>query len=161
MSKKSSKNNLKSKLSFFSIVFILLLIGFCIGGMFAKLEDKFPLYFTNSKIITLFLVIITILITVFIHELSHFLAFLYFKYDILLFVLGPFSFYKHLNKWTVKFKFNSTIGIGGLVIPIIPKIKNEKNFIKTKTQYSKVMLIAPLVSAIQGLLSLFMMMKYY
>ena len=157
---KKNKNEFKFKIYFWGSVLFLSLISFLIGIIFSELENKFPLYFTNSIITTLFLVIITTLITIFIHELSHFLAFLYFRYDILLFILGPFSFYKSSNKWTVKFKFNSAIGIGGLVIPNIPKIRNNEDFKKIKTEYSKVMVIAPLVSAIQGLLSLFIIIFF-
>lgn len=147
-------SNFKFKLYFFGVTFLLALIGCLIGAIFTELENNFPTYFTNSIGMTFLLGIITIFLTIIVHELAHLLHFVCHGYKIRLFVLGPFSFHKKSNKWKVTFKFNLSLGFGGLVIPNIEKINKKQHFEKITTEYSRNMLTTPLVSLLQGVVSL-------
>ena len=142
------------KLCFWGFVIACSSLGALIGFILTEIENCFPSYFQNSIIITLFLIIVTIMFSILIHELAHLLKFISMGYKIRLFVLGPFNFCKESNKFKIKFKFNSIIGVGGLVLPDITEIKNINQFTKLKRDYAQAMIIAPIISAIQGLISL-------
>lgn len=149
----SSKKNFLFKIYFFIAVISLALIGVLIGFIFTELEKNYPLYFKNHLWTTILLVIITLISTIIIHELSHLAMFLKVGFKIRLFALGPVLLIKELSGWSLKFKFNPSIGIGGMVLPNIIELKTQGQFNRVRNDYAKGMLVAPVVSAIQGILS--------
>lgn len=144
------------QLCFWGVVVGLSLLGCFIGFRFSKLEERHPLYFQNSIAITLLLVIIIVEVSFLIHEFIHMITFIALGYNIRLFVIGPFSFIKELGGWKIKIKLNNIVGLGGIVLPNITELRNEEQFFNVRKDVAKAMITAPIFSAFQCVISLFL-----
>lgn len=152
-----------SKIKFYAIlIFVILVlsgIGCTIGLFFTEVEKMYPMYYKNSIMMTILLSMISVFACFLIHELVHALTFKILGYHIRLFCIGPFSFFRSEEQLHFKFGFNSTIGIGGIVIPNI-SAKLISNIRKLKKDYSIAMITAPLVSFLLAVLSYFLIFHF-
>lgn len=152
-----------AKIKFYAIIFLVISIlcgiGCAIGIFFIEVERMHPMYYNNSIILTIIVSIISLFVCFLIHELVHALTFKILGYHIRLFCIGPFSFFKSEKHLHFKFGFNSTLGIGGIVIPNIPA-KLTSNIKKLKNDYSIAMIAAPLFSFGLALFSYFSIFNF-
>lgn len=84
------------------------------------------------------------------------ITFIALGYNIRLFVIGPFSFIKELDGWKIKIKLNNIVGLGGIVLPNITELRNEEQFFNVRKDVAKAMITAPIFSAFQCVISLFL-----
>lgn len=147
------KNKFKFHIVFFSIVIGLSILGMLLGAWLVEIEKRHPLYFENSLLLTILLVFVAIIITTLIHEISHLITFLSMGFKIRLVVISFVWFYKKNGKWKMKFEGNGSIGLGGLVLPVIPIIKTQTEFYNVKKKYAVGILVAPIITSIVGICS--------
>ncbi len=109
------------------------------------------------------LIVIGILfLTVFLHELSHFLTFLFMGVKSEIMVVFMFLFYKNENnKWRVKINPKLLLLVGGLVWPNLGPINNEEDFKKARKAMQTSLLVAPLFTLISGVLFIIISLIFF
>lgn len=80
------------------------------------------------------------------HELGHFLAFVFQKIKIRALYLTVFVFYKNEKGWHFTVKPKLWVLGGGLVVPDLGKIENDEDFNRLKKRFSRALIAAPIVT---------------
>jgi hypothetical protein len=138
---------------FYLIVIAISSVGVLLGIALAKIEEKYPEYLAAGLWKGIIIFFIALLITVYVHELSHAIALKIQGIDIRMIYLFPICFVREKEGLKLHVAFN--MQIGGIVIPQIPTICNSSEY-KTFLKKMEVYLIcAPLCSGIIGLISFF------
>lgn len=145
--------------AFFSSVVLISSIGMVIAATLEHFRENFPHYFSGNLMIYIVSVILSIWISISLHEIVHTIGYNIYKYRVRLFYVFPLCIVNDQNKKLFSFAFNPYIGIGGIVIPEIPY--NNKTF--DLKQVNKVksfsLMIAPIVSFLYGIISLLFFLK--
>lgn len=124
------------------------LFGGAIGFSFAFFDDKNNII-SNINIFELCLFfLLAYYVAVVVHELTHFIVFKINKINMRALLIGPLIFIKKDSKWTFKFKFTKIFSAGGIAIPDIDIISNEKDFVTFRNGFSKALIAAPIASII-------------
>lgn len=144
-----------SKKTFLVIILILLAfigyyIGYNMGGILSFLPET---YFEISPFAVIGIACLSHMFSVIIHEISHAIAFILQGVKVRTIIIGPFAFINK-GKWTSKYNYNKILKTGGMVVPVIPIINNEDDFLSLKNKYSRAILVAPLISLSIGFLSI-------
>jgi hypothetical protein len=130
-------------LIFFSVFAI---IGGISGVIISKLQIDTLLFSKIHVKKTLVLFILSILSSVTLHELAHAIYFLLNKVPLRFVAIFIFFFCKTERKWTVRIRFNNITIMGGIAIPNLPSINNEREFDRIRKIYSEALLFAPVIS---------------
>ena len=114
---KTNKNQTQSsQIVMLLIFFVFVVLGGVIGYMMTGAPDTIRKeYMKPVPIIIMFL--ITSLITVFIHELTHLVAFKIQGMPIRAFFVSALNFLKYGNKVSFKFNYNKVLRSGGWLYP--------------------------------------------
>ena len=80
------------------------------------------------------------------HELGHFFAFVVQRIKIRALYLTVFVFYKNEKGWHFTVKPKLWVLGGGLVVPDLGKIENDQDFNQLKNRFSKALIAAPIVT---------------
>lgn len=138
----------------FLIVVFLSSVGIGIAIIIDFFYHNHHDYFLISPLAAFFTIILSIYISISLHELCHLIGYKLKKYDFRLFYIFPFCIVKEEEKYHLSLSFNWILGIGGIVIPKLPKIKskNEINNVINVMRFS--LILAPLISLLYGALSL-------
>ncbi|MCD4826843.1 MAG: site-2 protease family protein [Acholeplasmataceae bacterium] len=126
---------------FIGVIFVLL--------VYSGLWDKF---ITGMKSISwwawfLYLVL-AFYITLTLHELGHFFAFYFQKIKLRAIYLTIFVFYKTKKGWRFTIKPKLWILFGGLVVPDLEPIEDEKSYDDVSKKFSKALITAPIVTVV-------------
>lgn len=92
----------------------------------------------------------TLFLTLALHELAHFVSFLFSGYKNEMMIILFFVFYKKDNKWKMKIDFKLLLLGGGMVFPSLGDIKTLEDYEKAKKAMQKSLLAAPLFTLISG-----------
>ncbi|MGI6359518.1 MAG: M50 family metallopeptidase [Acholeplasmatales bacterium] len=109
------------------------------------------------------LIIIGLLfLVVLLHELAHFLTFIFMGVKSEAIIVFMFLFYKNKdNKWRLKINPKLLLLGGGLVWPSLGPINNEEDFKKARKAMQTSLLAAPLFTLISGVLFLLVSMIFF
>lgn len=109
------------------------------------------------------LIIIGILfLTIFLHELAHFLTFVFMGIKNEVMIVFMFLFYKNKdNKWRIKINPQLLLLGGGLVWPNLGPINNDEDFKKARKAMQTSLLVAPLFTLISGVLFLLICLIFF
>ncbi|MFP4186651.1 MAG: M50 family metallopeptidase [Acholeplasmataceae bacterium] len=102
----------------------------------------------------LFLLILVFYITLTLHELGHFLAFRLQKIRLRAIYLTIFVFYRTEQGWRFTVRPRLWVLFGGLVVPDLAPINDEKTYQKTVDRFSKALLAGPIVTIVFAVLVL-------
>lgn len=138
----------------YSIVILISASAACVGVLASIIKEKHPDYFTLNVFEMILVFLVAILVSTWLHELVHMLAFKGNGLGIRMFYVFPILFVREKNNIRIRFAINAQVGIGGVVLNRLPVIKNEDEFKTVNRKISNSLLAAPLFSAIVGLLSL-------
>ncbi len=133
-------------------IIVLIILPFLMGylytsmvyqGIWFKLTDGL----SELKLIHYpFILILTFYVTLTIHELGHFFAFLVQGISIRALYLTIFVFYKDKEGWHFTIKPKLWVLGGGLVIPDLPLIDHDDDYESIKKIFSKSLIAAPIVT---------------
>ena len=126
------------------------LLGIIMSFIFGYLISNLNIELNIIEICILF--IVTYYFAVAVHELTHFAVFKINKIDMRCLVIGPFIFLNTNNKWVFKFKFTKLFFAGGIAIPDIDVIQDDKDLSRFREGFAKALISAPIVSIILNLL---------
>lgn len=138
----------------YSIVILISASAACVGVLASIIKEKHPDYFTLNVFEMILVFLVAILVSTWLHELVHMLAFKGNGLGIRMFYVFPILFVREKNNIRIRFAINAQVGVGGVVLNRLPVIKNEDEFKTVNRKISNSLLAAPLFSAIVGLLSL-------
>jgi len=116
----------------------LIYLGIMEKWGFAVREVPFYAYFL--------LLILSFYITLIMHEMAHFLAFLFLGIRLRALYLTMFVFVKINHRWTFKIKPKLWVLFGGLVVPDLPKIHNLKEYENIRKIFRKSLIAAPMAT---------------
>lgn len=109
------------------------------------------------------IMILTFYISITLHELGHFFAFILNGIQIRMLTISIFSFIFDGEKWRLRLNRNN-IGVGGIAVPNLTVISNEEEFKKAQKGYANAIIAAPMVTLllaiIGALLLLINFLKY-
>ena len=109
------------------------------------------------------IMILTFYISITLHELGHFFAFILNGIQIRMLSISIFSFIFDGEKWRLRLNRNN-IGVGGIAVPNLTVISNEEEFKKAQKGYANAIIAAPMVTLllaiIGALLLLINFLKY-
>ena len=128
---------------------VMIIIGAVLGFIMGIWGGKILKYLLKGQDIP-FLAVFTIFIVVFyisvaIHELGHFVAFIYNKIGVRMLNITIFSFIFDGTKWNFAFNRNGA-GVGGIAVPNLTIIANEEEFNKMQKGCANAILWGPIVS---------------
>jgi hypothetical protein len=157
------ENNRKGKLIemkkikfYVALYFIVLCISACgivIGMGFDKIRDTHPEYLSAGIPKGIVIFILAQLITVYLHEMVHAIAYKLQGIHIRMLYLFPLCIVKEEGKLKICKAFNLQIGLGGLVIPKLPVIQNDSEYDRLRKKMSVSVFCAPFFSAVVGMIS--------
>lgn len=138
------------KFKFLWFILISFLIGFIFTflvymGLWSTLIDSFRLVPFWVYVI---LIPIVFYITLTCHELGHLIAFRVQGVKIRALYLTIFVFYKNEKGWHVTVKPKLWVLFGGLVIPDLPHVKNEKELTNLNRIFARALITAPIVTIV-------------
>lgn len=90
--------------------------------------------------------IVTFYVTLTLHELGHFIAFYLQKIKLRALYLTMFVFHKTKKGWRFTIKPKLWVLFGGLVVPDIDPIEDEKTYIDVSNKFANSLLAAPIVT---------------
>jgi hypothetical protein len=93
----------------------------------------------------LVIMILTFYISITLHELGHFFAFILNGIQIRMLSISIFSFIFDGEKWRLRLNRNN-VGVGGIAVPNLTIIHNEGEFKKTQKSYANAIITAPMVT---------------
>lgn len=149
------ENNKKIEIIICSLsITIGLLIGFviiyCIENDITIIKEE---YLQNSLTLNIVLILVSYIISIAIHELTHFFTFKKYKIKIKGIIILGCILIDEKNKWKFSFKPALIALLGGVVVPKYNKVNNEEEFNKLREIISKAMISAPIASAILGIIA--------
>lgn len=145
---------IKFYMVFYGIVICISILGILIGVGIEKIYEEHPEYFSIGLIKGIVVFGVALLFSVCLHEIVHAVVFKLQDIDIRMMYVFPVCMVKEDGRYKVFFLFNSQIGFGGVVIPKISSICDEKEYNSLRKKISLSLICAPLFSAILGIVSL-------
>lgn len=123
-------------------------VGGILGFFIAMVSDSFQLqgFMMLPFYINALIIIFTFFISVTLHEFGHVLSFVRNKIKIRAVFFTIFALIKEDNRW--KFKITSMKNIGGIAIPDIISIKDDKEFQIKQKAFAKAVIMGPITSVI-------------
>lgn len=98
------------------------------------------------KLLAILIILVLIFyISIAMHELGHFFAFIYNKIDMRMLNITVFSFIFDGSRWNLVLNRNSA-GVGGIAIPNLKVVANEVEFERLQKGYANAILWGPIVS---------------
>ncbi|HHX59950.1 MAG TPA: hypothetical protein GX707_04300 [Epulopiscium sp.] len=128
---------------------VMIIIGSVLGFIVGIWGAKILNYLLQGQDIP-FLVVVIIAVLVFyisvaIHELGHFFAFIYNKISMRMLNITIFSFIFDGSRWKLAFNRNGA-GVGGIAVPNLTIVSNEKEFNEMQKGHANAILWGPIVS---------------
>lgn len=155
---------MKKEKKFGTNTIILVLIGAIFGafiGLIAIGAIGFPSRFRGLPIyFNLLIAFATYFLAVSIHEIGHFLTFTFFGVRMRALFLTIFIFLKENGKWRFKFNPNKITAIGGIAVPEIEPVKDEKDFKWLQNIYGKAIIAGPLFTIFYWLITFLVVLPY-
>lgn len=112
----------------------------------------------NVGIFPMLVIIVSLYyISIALHELGHFFAFIFNKIQMRMLSISIFSFIFDGEKWNLKLNRN-TIGVGGIAVPNLTVISNEREFKKAQRGYANAILAAPIVTFLLALVGVLLIL---
>ena len=145
---------IKIYIVFYLIVLCISLCGIALGIGFARIQESHPEYLSAGLIKGLIIFVLTQLITMYLHEIVHVIAYKLQGIDIRMLYLFPLCIVKEESRLKLYITFNLQIGFGGIVIPKLPVISNDEEYNSFRNKISVSVFCAPLFSALLGIVSL-------
>lgn len=145
---------IKFYIVFFLIVLCISILGILIGVGFAKIQESHPEYLSIGLIKGIIVFWFAQLFSVYLHEIVHAIVFRLQGLDIRMIYLFPICVVKEAGRYKMSIAFNLQLGFGGIVIPKLFPISNEKEYNSLRKKLSVSVLCAPLFSALLGIVSL-------
>ena len=105
--------------------------------------------------------VIAFYVTLTLHELGHFIAFFVQKIKLRAIYLTVFVFYKTKKGWRFSIKPKLWVLFGGLVVPDLEKINDEKTYNDIANKFSKALMSAPIVTIVFLVLSILTFLMSY
>lgn len=141
------KNKKKKKLS--KLTLISILIGGVTGALIAIFGN--PINFIKGFVsppiyIIILIIVLTFILSVTLHEFGHAISFIINGIKMRGIIFVNFLLIKENNKW--KFKIIRNKSLGGIAIPKITNIKNEKEFLQIQKSFAKALLAGPMASIV-------------
>lgn len=137
---------MKKVIHYLIFISIFAIIGGISGVIISKLQIDTLLFSKIHVKETLILFVLSILSSVALHELAHAVYFLLNKVPLRFVAIFIFFFSRMERKWNVRIRFNNITIMGGIAIPNLPSIKNEREFDRIRKVYSEALLFAPIIS---------------
>lgn len=139
---------------------ILMMIGGVLGFVSGIWGAKILKYLLNGKEISMLLglsiVVLVYFLSIAIHELGHFFAFIINKIGMRMLNVLIVSFIYDGSKWKLVFNRNGA-GIGGIAVPNLTAITNEKEFNHMQKGHANAILWGPITSFILILIGVMML----
>lgn len=130
------------------------IIGILIGMVFILKDFSLPAeYAVLPFYINILIAVITYIVLIAVHELSHFFVFVRNNIKMRALFLMVFMIIKENGSWNFRFKPNKVTAIGGIAIPDVDVVKNEESFKKIQIAFSKVLIAGPTASMLFALIS--------
>ncbi|MDY0210234.1 MAG: site-2 protease family protein [Acholeplasma sp.] len=107
------------------------------------------------------IILLSFFLSVFLHELTHLIAFKVKGMRIKAFLVLFFVISKHNDKWQFKFNFKLLKMGGGMVMPEIKEIKEELTYYKYANAISTSLIAAPIFTIIYALLFLVLNLVFF
>ena len=139
------------------IVLCISLFGIFIGIGFAKIQEHHPEYLSIGLLKGFLVFGFAQFISVYLHEFIHAIVFRLQGIDIRIMYVFPFCLIKDNGRYKISISFNLQLGFGGIVIPTIFPICNEKEYNNLQKKLSLSFICAPLFSAFLGIVSLILL----
>lgn len=133
--------------------FILYIVA---GAIIGVLLRKIGIRIENFKyaLIGMLIFVATLFISVLFHELSHAIAFICNGLKLRMIQVSVFCIIKTNGKYRMSFNLNSVTGLGGIVIPDVSVIKDQKEYNALKSAFSKSLIAAPIATLILAVVGL-------
>lgn len=129
------------------------------GGYVGTLLSTFKHVHAGYQIL---IIIGLLFLIVFLHELAHFLTFVFMGVENEAMIVFFFLLYKNKdNKWRIKINPKLLLLVGGLVWPRLGPINNENDFKKARKAMQTSLLVAPLFTLISGILFILISMIFF
>lgn len=140
------------------MVFFLIVIGVSISGIlvgvgFEKIYERHPEYLSIGLLSGIGVFMLALLFSVYLHEIIHAIAFKLQGVDVRMMYLFPVCVVNEAGQCKVSIAFNLQLGFGGIVIPKLSPICNEKEYNNLRKKISLSVICAPLFSALLGVVS--------
>lgn len=121
-------------------------------GLWIKLTSSLKSYNIFLYILSPFLFFF---IGILVHELGHLLSFIFNKIKIRALFVLIFIFKRNKNnKWVFQIKPSNIKLLGGLVVPNLPVIKTEEEYLDIKNKFTKALIAGPIISIIYLVVSI-------
>lgn len=101
------------------------------------------------------------ILTLSLHELTHFISFILSGYQNEALIILCFIFYKKDGKWHVNINYKLLLLMGGLVFPDLGMIESQDDFNKARLAMRKSLLRAPLFTLISGVILFLVTMVFF
>jgi hypothetical protein len=155
---------MKKEKKFGTNTIIIVLIGAIFGGFIGLIaigEIGSPSRFSGLPIyLNLLIAVLTYFLAVSVHEIGHFLTFTFFGVRMKALFLTIFIFIKESGKWRFKFNPNKITAIGGIAVPEIEPVKDEKDFRRLQNIYGKAIMAGPLFTIFYWLITSLVVLPY-
>lgn len=146
------------KLKFYLLFIFLILgtasLGIPLGIALVETERNHPEYLSAGLLKGGLIFFIALMITVYLHETAHAIAFKIQGVKLRLVYIFPLRIVWNRGRRTVKGLLNLQLGLGGIVLPMLPVIEKEEDYHAFQKKYRCSLLAAPLLSLAVALLSL-------
>lgn len=161
MRKEMKEKIVKSLVIIFSII-----LGGAVGFFIAYNKDNnvIPKEYTGNPILlNIFLFLLVFFISIALHELAHFFTFIKNGIKMRGLIILGLTFIKKNGKWKFSFRWQLLNMLGGIAIPSLHKIDNDKEYEKVRIAMANSIIAAPIVNILIGVASLLIgipLMKY-
>lgn len=145
---------IKFYIFFVGIVLCISILGILIGVGFAKIQENHPEYLSIGLIRGIIVFGFAQLLSMYLHEMVHAIVFILQGIDIRIMYLFPICVVNEDGQYKISVAFNLQVGFGGIVIPKLSSICNEKEYNALRKKISLSVICAPLLSALLGIVSL-------
>ncbi len=141
----------KHKFIFFLIICFVL--GFITMPLFHNgyFSDFFGSFLTVKWYFHILLFFGLFFLTLILHELTHFLTFVFLGYENEALIILFFVFYKLNGKWKIKIDFKLLVLGGGLAYPSLGEINSLEDYNKARDAMIKSLIAAPIMTLLSGL----------
>lgn len=134
--------------------FVQIIIGIFFGGAVCFLFLLYNRNIFDIKTLTeniplwvkILIFIISYITSVALHELSHFVIFIKNGINMRALYIMFLLFIKDKGKWRFKLRFNALMLTGGVAIPYVPEVKNEKELNDYQKAFANSIIVAPIVT---------------
>lgn len=144
----------KFYLIFCLVVTAISCMGILLGMFFVVVEDMHPEYLSAGLFRGIIIFIAALLLTVYLHETAHAVAFKMQGIGIRMLYVFPLCIVKEKEGLRIRVAAYMQLGLGGIVIPRIPIINNRLEYECMQKKLSVSLMSGPLCSAFVGAISL-------